>query len=161
MIDYNTWNIVQVNYNIPQIIEPVWKLSLAIGIGLIIGKERKRHARAGGSRTMALISLCSSFLAILSTEIHKVYPFDFVRLMAYLLPAIGFIGMGVISKTKNNVDGLTTSATLLILLPIGFAIGLGYYIYGSITAFFTWLILESKYSLRRKRGKKRNRKANS
>lgn len=139
-------------FNLYLIIELVWKLILSIIIGYLLGRERKKHDKSAGSRTMSLICLCATFLAILSLKIHEQYSFDFVRLMSYLLPAIGFIGMGTITKTKNNVDGLTTSATLLVLLPIGFAIGLGYCLYAIITSFLTWLILESKY-LRRKNDK--------
>lgn len=122
-------------------------------IGWILGKERKKHDKAGGSRTMAIVCLGATLLAILSIELISIYSFDFVRFMAYLLPAVGFIGMGVIHKTKSSIDGLTTSATLLVLLPIGFTIGLGYFKYGIFTAILTWLILESKYlKLRRKHG---------
>ena len=94
---------------------------------------------------MALICLSSCFLAILSIDLTTRYKFDFVRLMSYALPAIGFIGMGVIKDTKRGVDGLTTAATLLVLLPIGFAIGLNYYFYAIITTFIVYIILESKY----------------
>ena len=120
-------------------------LILSALIGYLLGHERKKHDKSGGSRTMALICLGACFLAVLSLELEKIYGFDFVRLMSYDLAAIGFLGMGIITHTKNGIDGLTTSATLLVLLPIGFAIGLHYYWYGIITSLLTWLILESKY----------------
>lgn len=160
MVDYNTWSAVQISFNIPQIVELIWKLSLAVGVGLLIGRERKKRDKSGGSRTMSLICLSATILAVLSMELHQKYSFDFVRLIAYFLPAIGFMGAGLIQKNKDVIDGLTTSATLLTLLPVGFLIGLGYYIYAYIVAFFIWIILESKY-VRRKHGKKRIRKANS
>lgn len=123
----------------------MFRLILAIIIGYILGWERKKHDKAGGSRTMALICFSACFLAILSQELYSYYQFDFVRLISYLLPALGFLGMGIIHKTKKSVDGLTTSATLLALLPIGYAIGLSYFYYGIIGAGLIWLILESKY----------------
>ena len=121
------------------------RLILAIIVGYCLGWERKKHDKSGGSRTMALICFTACFLAVLSKELYPYYSFDFVRLMAYLLPALGFLGMGIIHKTNKNVDGLTTSATLLALLPIGFALGLGYFFYSIIGSILIWVILESKY----------------
>ena len=123
----------------------MFRLILSIIIGYCLGLERKKHDKSGGSRTMALISFTACFLAVLSKELYPHYTFDFVRLMSYLLPALGFLGMGIIHKTTKSVDGLTTSATLLALLPIGFALGLGYFFYGITGSFFIWVILESKY----------------
>jgi len=131
----------------------MFRLILSAIIGYIMGHERKKHDKSGGSRTMALISLTATFLSILSHELYNAYSFDFVRLMSYLLPAVGFIGMGIIHRTKNSVDGLTTSATLLMLLPIGFAIGLSYYFYAIIASIITYLILESKYYNTKRRNK--------
>jgi len=125
----------------------MFRLILSATIGAVIGKERKKHDKSGGgSRTMAIICMASCFIAVLSIEMSKCgYKFDFVRLMSYLLPAIGFIGMAMVNKTKTGVDGLTTASTLLVLLPIGFAIGLGYFFYGIITGLIVYIILESKY----------------
>jgi len=147
---------------IPIIYETILVLaqaSLAIVVGWVIGAERKyRDKDAGGSRTLALLCLGATFLTLISLELNTKYNFDFVRLMAYLLPAVGFIGAGVINKNKDTVDGLTTSSTLLLIIPIGFAIGLGYYAHVIIVTGLTWVVLESKYwTLRRKRCRK-NRK---
>lgn len=125
----------------------MFRLILSATIGSLIGKERQRHNDSGGgSRTMAIICIASCFIAILSLEMVKSgYKFDFVRIFSYMLPAIGFIGMAMVNKTKTGVDGLTTASTLLVLLPIGFAIGLGYFFYGIITGIIVYIILESKY----------------
>ncbi|MHA1739470.1 MAG: MgtC/SapB family protein [Candidatus Heimdallarchaeota archaeon] len=129
----------------------LWKSIVAIVCGWLIGSERKkRDKEAGGSRTMALLCLGATFLAILSLELNTKYDFDFVRMLAYMLPAVGFIGAGVIQKNKDTIDGLTTSSTLLLVLPIGFAIGLNYYSHAIIVTILTWIVLESKYwTLRR------------
>jgi len=135
----------------------MFRLILSAIVGYILGHERKRHDKSGGSRTMALICMTATLLAIISQDLNCAYTFDFVRLMSYLLPAVGFIGMGIIHRTKNSVDGLTTSATLLILLPIGFAIGLNYYFYAIATSIITYLILERKYYEKRRIRTKNNK----
>jgi len=123
----------------------MFRLILSIAIGWILGRERKKHDKNAGSRTLSLICCSACLLAVLSLELSKVQTFDFVRLMSYFLPAIGFIGMGIVHRSGGNVDGLTTSATLLAVLPIGFCLGLGYFFYGIISAIFVYILLESKY----------------
>ena len=142
---------MNIHFNIPEImfmidLVTVLKLALATGIGLVIGKERKNQDKSGGSRTMAMISLGACLLSIISLKLYDLkYTFDFIRLIAYNLPAIGFIGMGIIHKTKNGVDGLTTAATLMVLATVGFCIGLGFYFCGILTSILIYILLESKY----------------
>ena len=122
------------------------KLVLSVCIGFVIGRERKKQEKAGGSRTLAIVILASTLITIMSQELVKLgYTFDFVRLMAYAIASIGFIGSGLIVKAKGHVEGLTTAATLFCILPIGFCIGLGFYFLGIVCSIFTYLILESKY----------------
>ena len=124
----------------------LFKLGLAVSIGLIIGRERKRQEKAGGSRTLSIVILAATLITILSQELVKLgYTFDFVRLLAYAIASIGFIGSGIIVKTRGHVEGLTTAATLFCILPIGFCIGLGFYFLGIVCSIFIYLILESKY----------------
>ena len=58
----------------------MFRMILATIVGYILGLERKRHDKSGGSRTMALICLGACLLAILSLELYSTYSFDFVRL---------------------------------------------------------------------------------
>jgi len=125
----------------------IFKVTLSIAIGYILGRERKVHDKsAGGSRTMAMVSLGACLLSVISLKLYNLnYTFDFIRLISYSLPAIGFIGMGIIHKTKNGVDGLTTASTLMVLVAIGFCVGLGFYYYGILTAILVYTLLASKY----------------
>ena len=125
------------------------RLILSILIGWILGKERKRHDKdAGGSRTLAIISLASCLIAILSLEIlHNINPttFNFSRLMAYCIVGIGFLGSAVITHSKKGIDGTTTASLIWASVPINFAIGLGFYFYGIVSAILIYIILDSKY----------------
>ena len=120
---------------------------ISIGCGIAIGKERKKHDKSGGSRTMAIICFSANLIAILTQQIALLNPVthNFTRLMAYTIAGISFIGNGVIMKNEGNVEGLTTASSLLACVIIGFCIGLGFYIYGIISAILVFLILESKY----------------
>jgi putative Mg2+ transporter-C (MgtC) family protein len=131
------------------------KLVLAIFIGRLIGRERKRNEKPGGSRTFALVCLGATLMSILSLELKKAgYDFDFVRLLSYGIASIGFLGSGIIIQNKNRVEGLTSASTLWAIVPVGFFIGLGFYQIAFISAFFIYLILDSKYKRIRKKKKK-------
>ena len=154
-----------INFQIPDINITVdliilFKIALSITIGYILGRERKSHDKsAGGSRTMAMVSLGACLIAILTLTIQGMNPAiqNFTRLMAYGISGISFIGAGIIWKNAKGVEGLTTAATLWALLPINYFIGLGYYDIGIISAIFTYLILESKYKkIKRRKNVQKN-----
>ena len=125
----------------------ILKLIIATLIGLLIGRERKRNEKPGGSRTFAMVCLGSALIAILSLKLIEtgLYSFDFVRLLAYGIAGISFLGSGIIIHHKNNVLGLTSASTLWVLVPVGYCIGLGYFQLGMVTAALMYFILEMKY----------------
>lgn len=123
------------------------KVSLSVFIGYYLGRERKRRGKdTGGARTMAIISLASCLMAILSLELTRVgFNFDFVRILSYGIASIGFLGSGMILKSEGKIEGITSAGTIWAIVPINFCIGLGYYFYGIISAILIYLILDSKY----------------
>ena len=130
----------------------LFKMALSIAIGYALGRERKAHDKsAGGSRTMAMVSLGACLIAILTLTIQDMNPAiqNFTRLLASGIGGISFIGAGISWKNSKGLEGLTTAATLWALLPINYFIGLGVYYIGIFGALFSWLILESKYKKRR------------
>lgn len=132
------------------------KISLAIFVGFVLGKERKKHSKnAGGSRTMSIVCLTACLISLLTQKINLMSPpiFDYVRLMAYGIVGMGFLGSGVIIQNKNNIDGVTTASTLFALMPIGYLIGLGLYFYGLSSVLFIYFILEFKYWRKNDRNK--------
>jgi putative Mg2+ transporter-C (MgtC) family protein len=64
------------------VLTPLLKILVATAVGYIIGAERKQHQKTRGSRTIALVTLGATLLAILSLKLHADYNFDFVRLMS-------------------------------------------------------------------------------
>lgn len=138
----------------------LFKIALAIVIGKIIGKERKRNEKPGGSRTFAIVCLGATLIAILSQELttlqgtSEILRYNFARLMSYGIGSIGFLGAGIIMHQNNKIEGLTTASTLWVIVPIGFLIGLSYYSIAICSSIFVYLILESKYQTTVKRRKK-------
>ncbi len=134
----------------------MFRILLSAIIGWILGMERKRNDKAGGSRTMAIVSVAACLMAVLSLELFKAdFAFDFVRIMGYGITAIGFLGSGMIMKSGMKIEGITTASTLFCLLPLNFMIGLGYYFYGIMSAILLYCILESKYWLMKKQKRRK------
>jgi len=128
-------------------IENILKLILSVCIGWILGKERKKRDKNGGSRTLAIMCLSACLISILSQKIEAlgVDTFNFSRLMAYTIAGISFIGNGIIIKNEQSVEGLTTASSLLICIIIGFCIGLGFYYETLTVSFLVYCLLDIKY----------------
>ncbi len=125
------------------------KLFIAGLIGFLIGRERKKNDKPGGSRTFALVSLGSCLIALMSLELLKMplpqgVVFNFSRLISYTIVSMGFLGSGIIVHNKEGIDGLTTSGCLFAIVPIGICIGLGYYFLGITASIITYIVLEMK-----------------
>lgn len=134
----------------------MFRILLSALIGWVLGMERKRNDKSGGSRTMAIVSVAACLMAVLSLELLKVdVQFDFVRIMSYGIASIGFLGSGLIVHSGRKVEGITTASTLWCLVPLNFMIGLGYYFYGIMSAILLYCILESKYWLLKKQKRRK------
>lgn len=130
----------------------VCKLLIATLIGYVIGIQRKRQNKPGGSRTFGMVSLGSCIIAIISLELlqmprHENVILNFSRLMSYGIASVGFIGSGLIIHNKSRVEGLTSASILYALVPICFCIGLGYYFIGILSSLIAYTVLDIKYIL--------------
>ena len=116
------------------------KIFLAFIAGITIGLNREKHKKIAGVRTQMLICIGSALLASISIHLKDLYylpettvRIDPARLMAQIVSGIGFIGGGVILKTKQRIIGVTTAATLWVSSAIGIAIGAGFYLPAVLT----------------------------
>jgi putative Mg2+ transporter-C (MgtC) family protein len=125
----------------------VLNIILAFIAGTIIGYDRERNRKPAGTRTQMLICVGSALLASISVFLKDFYytpesvvRIDPARLMAQIVSGIGFVGAGVILKSKHRVIGVTTAATIWTTAAIGIAIGVGFYIPAAVATFFTLLL---------------------
>lgn len=118
----------------------VLRISLAFGLGAIIGIEREYLNKAAGLRTLILISLGSCMFTIFSILIAERTP---DRIASNIVTGIGFLGAGVIFKEDTRVKGLTTAASIWVTAAIGMGIGGGYYWASVVGAGFTLLTLNA------------------
>src|SRR5436190_21312920 len=102
------------------------KILLSLLIGSMIGAEREFRNKSAGFRTIILITLGSTLFTILSYHIGIGTAPE--RIASNIVVGIGFLGAGVIFKTENRVNGLTTASAIWIAAALGMGIGSGYYV---------------------------------
>jgi putative Mg2+ transporter-C (MgtC) family protein len=82
----------------------------AFVLGTLIGAERQYRQRTAGLRTNALVAIGAAAFVDLGQRLGG--DVESIRIIAYVVSGIGFLGAGVIMKEGMNVRGLNTAATL-------------------------------------------------
>ena len=96
-------------------------LFVAFVLGTLIGAERQYRQRSAGLRTNVLVSIGAAAFVDLAN--HLTGADGSVRVIAYVVSGIGFLGAGVIMKEGMNVRGLNTAATLWASAAVGSCAG--------------------------------------
>ena len=85
-------------------------LFTAFVLGTLIGAERQFRQRSAGLRTNVLVAVGAAAFVDLGNRLTGAD--GAVRIIAYVVSGIGFLGAGTIMKEGMNVRGLNTAATL-------------------------------------------------
>lgn len=127
------------------------RIGISLGIGLLIGFEREASDKPAGVRTIALVTLGATLFTLIALRLVDIAEilsvasrYDFGRILAYLVVAVGFLGSGVIRMGKKS-EGITTAAVLWCVVALGILAGLGEYLLVIIAGLIVYLILASKY----------------
>ncbi|ATE70096.1 MgtC/SapB family protein [Lysobacter capsici] len=102
-------------------LDTVISLLAAFVLGTAIGAERQYRQRTAGLRTNALVALGAA--AFVDLGMRLAGNAEAVRVIAYVVSGIGFLGAGVIMKEGMNVRGLNTAATLWCSAAVGACTG--------------------------------------
>ncbi len=125
--------------------EIIIRLSVAVGLGILIGIERILVHKEAGMKTHALVSLGAAVFVIVSEMISIKYGgiagFDPSRIASQVIVGIGFLGAGSIILQGNRLLGLTTAGGLWVTAGIGMAVGFGFYSLAVITTILVLLVL--------------------
>lgn len=113
----------------------------------IIGWEREKTHKAAGMRTICFVALSACLSVIFTRELGIISgaSFDALRLVSYLIAALGFVGSGCITKDAGGVHGLTTASMLLPVAFIGFFCGIEKFFLAWVTTIVTYLCLIASY----------------
>ncbi len=135
----------QINNPEVNLIGAIYKLLLAMMLGVLVGVERKRKGQIAGIRTFALISMGSCMAMLLSIYVPQVYlglkNGDPGRIAAQVITGIGFLGAGAMIHMKGSVRGLTTAAGIWMTATIGMAVGVGMYVVSVVATLMILMIL--------------------
>lgn len=98
-------------------------LAVAFILGTAIGFERQWRQRNAGLRTNVLVAVGAAAFADLGLRLTGTE--GAVRIVAYVVSGIGFLGAGVILKDGTSIRGLNTAATLWCSAAVGTFAGAG------------------------------------
>lgn len=109
---------------IPQYVK---QMLVAGTLGALIGVERELRQKVASIRTFTVISLGSCIFSALSLAAAGAsldqMPYDVTRVAAGIVTGIGFLGGGVIFKTKDKIEGITTGAMIWLVAALGMSCG--------------------------------------
>ena len=119
-----------------------WRLGGAALLGGLIGIEREWSRKAAGLRTHMTVSLASAAFVLTVIEIGGADE-DVSRVIQGIAAGIGFLGAGTILKktSEEDIQGLTTAATIFLTAAVGAAAGAGAVGIGIVCVIAAWLIL--------------------
>jgi putative Mg2+ transporter-C (MgtC) family protein len=116
-------------------LDTVVSLTVAFILGTLIGTERQYRQRNAGLRTNALVAVAAASFVDLAMNLGG--PDGAVRVIAYVVSGIGFLGAGVIMKEGMNVRGLNTAATLWCSAAVGACAGADLVAQAALLTLFT------------------------
>jgi len=108
-------------FNSADFLDTLISLASAFVLGTLIGAERQYRQRTAGLRTNVLVAVGAA--AFVDLAMHLAGADGAVRVIAYVVSGIGFLGAGVIMKQGMDVRGLNTAATLWSSAAVGSCAG--------------------------------------
>lgn len=132
------------------------RLIAAAVLGGLVGVEREWVGKAAGLRTHMVVALGAALFVIVPLE-TGIGAGDLTRVIQGVATGIGFIGAGTIlkRKDKDEIQGLTTAATIWLTGAIGIAAGVGQIPLAIVCVVTVWVILFILASVDRWIGKRR------
>jgi putative Mg2+ transporter-C (MgtC) family protein len=129
----------------------MFRLTLALLVGCLLGINRQQGGRPAGMRTFMLVSLGAAMFVMIPLQAEGDSPYAATNALSRTIQGVatgvGFIGAGMILQQshqglgKLEVKGLTTAATIWVAAGLGAAIGCGLWQMSLIGAIWTLVIL--------------------
>jgi putative Mg2+ transporter-C (MgtC) family protein len=108
-------------FHLLDFVDTLVSLTTAFVLGTLIGAERQYRQRTAGLRTNVLVAVGAAAFVDLAMQLAGAD--GAVRVIAYVVSGIGFLGAGVIMKQGMDVRGLNTAATLWASAAVGSCAG--------------------------------------
>lgn len=108
------------------------RLSIATGLGFLLGLERELRGKPAGLRSHMLVAMGAAAFVMVGMQIlfatatgDPSARIDPTRIVEGVIGGIGFLGAGSIIQARGNVQGITTGASIWIAGAVGVASGVG------------------------------------
>ena len=131
-------------------VDALVRILVATVLGAMLGLERELTAKPAGLRTHMLVAEGSALFmvgSILLSEQIETGAFaviDPTRIGSTIVTGVGFLGAGMILRSGNRVQGLTTAAGIWVAAAIGMLVGSGFFlvaIFGTTLSLLTLTVL--------------------
>jgi putative Mg2+ transporter-C (MgtC) family protein len=124
------------------------RLIAAAVLGGLIGLEREQAGKAAGIRTHMMVALGAA-LFVLVPIAAGLEPGDLSRVIQGIAAGMGFLGGGTILKRADDIEGLTSAATIWFTGAIGIAVGAGDIWLAVLGVACAWVVLKIALRLHR------------
>lgn len=124
----------------------VFRMMMAAILGGVLGYERESKGKSAGVRTHMLVAVGAALFLLVPQQMGA-SDAELSRVIQGLVAGIGFLGAGAIVKGKpgEEVEGLTTAASIWMTAAIGMAAGLGREATAILSAFLALAVLTVVY----------------
>ncbi len=99
----------------------LWHLLIAYALALPVALDREATSRTAGLRTFPLVAVAACGYTLVGLSVLSSTDAE-ARVLQGLITGIGFIGGGAILKSKGNVTGTATAASIWTTGLIGIAV---------------------------------------
>jgi len=113
----------------------IFRLSMAMAVGCLLGYNRQRGGRPAGLRTFIIVSLGAAMFVMIPLQAEGDVGYAssnaLSRTIQGVASGVGFLGAGIILQqshrelNKVQVKGLTSAATIWLAAGLGAASGCG------------------------------------
>ncbi len=111
---------------------------LAMALGGVIGWEREISDKPAGFRTHMLVAGAAALFVIIGdilvslqvSDTTSTVRTDPIRIVEAVITGVSFLGAGTIIQMRNRdqVQGLTTGASLLFVAAVGISVAISHYV---------------------------------
>ncbi len=116
-------------------LEALLRILVAVALGAMFGLERELTDKPAGLRTYMLVAEGAALFMVGSILLAQelvpagggVAP-DPTRIPVGIVTGVGFLGAGVIFRSRDRILGITTAASIWVVAAVGMLAGAGYYI---------------------------------
>ena len=129
-------------FDVAAMVRVVFRLTVAMVLGGILGYERGQTGKAAGIRTHMLVTIGSAMF-VLGGVLSGFEQAGLSRVIQGIVAGIGFVGAGAILKVgeEKQVKGVTTASNIWLAAAVGACVGLGAYFAATMTTLAALVIL--------------------